>query len=406
MIPASTPVVPEAALEPVEIARSLRPLLAQHAAQAEAQGRATDEVIQALREAGLFRLMFPKRAGGVGHKLITHTSTVAELGKACAGTAWAFGLLSSVTASVASMPAAVKERVFQTGDELVCSVAAPTGTAVACPDGYVVSGSWGYASGSLHADWALNGVRILDAQGQQVDAGFALLPLKGSAQVTIQNTWHVTGVAASGSNTVVAQEAVIPAVQVLRFSEMRRAAANPAAAAAMEPRDRWPMEPLFPMVVLAPMLGAASGMLELVLQGMPKRAVIGRQFASQQDSQVMVGQVGQAAMEIDTAWLQIRRAASMLDVTAQERPLSGFEKARIQADCGHAMSQLRSAGERLMEVAGPAAFALGNPLQRLWRDLNVGSRHTALQSRLSHELYGRALLGQASSLALLPSIGH
>ena len=187
---------------------------------------------------------------------------------------------------------------------------------------------------------------------------------------------------------------------------MRRAAANPAAAAAMEPRDRWPMEPLFPMVVLAPMLGAASGMLELVLQGMPKRAVIGWQFASQQDSQVMVGQVGQAAMEIDTAWLQIRRAASMLDVTAQERPLSGFEKARIQADCGHAMSQLRSAGERLMEVAGPAAFALGNPLQRLWRDLNVGSRHTALQSRLSHELYGRALLGQASSLALLPSIGH
>ncbi len=406
--PQSAHVIPEAAAEPVALARSLRPLLSAQAAQAEALGQATPEGVQALREAGLFKLMFPKRAGGVGHRLVTHISTVAELGKACAGTAWAFGLLSSVTASVASMPPAVKTAVFKTGDELVCSVAAPTGTATPCADGYVVTGSWGYASGCMHADFGLMGVRVLDAHGQAVDAGFALLPLKGSAQVRIEPTWQVCGVAASGSNTVVAQEVVVPAAHVLPFAKMReqaqRAAADPAVAATLEPRDRWPMAPLFPLVVLSPMLGAASGMLELVLQGMPKRAVIGWQFGSQQDSQVMVGQVGQAAMEIDGAWLQIRRAAGMLDGTAQERPLTGFEMARIQADCGQAMALLRQAGERLMEVAGPAAFALGNPLQRLWRDLNLGSRHTALQSRLSHELYGRALLGQPSSLALLPSI--
>ena len=68
------------------------------------------------------------------------------------------------------------------------------------------------------------------------------------------------------------------------------------------------------------------------------------------------------------------------------------------------MRQLRRAGERLMEIAGPGAFALSNPLQRLWRDLSVGSRHTALNTMLSSELYGRAWLEQDSNLVLLGDI--
>jgi len=108
---------PTIAIDPVAVARQLVPLLAAEAADAERQRRATDTSIQALHDAGLFRLMFPKRAGGPGHKLITHIETVAELAKGCAGTAWAFGLLSGVTASVASMPPQVSQLVFKTGDE-------------------------------------------------------------------------------------------------------------------------------------------------------------------------------------------------------------------------------------------------------------------------------------------------
>jgi len=81
------------------------------------------------------------------------------------------------------------------------------------------------------------------------------------------------------------------------------------------------------------------------------------------------------------------------------------QSTRIQADCGYAMELLRGAGERLMDVAGPGAFALSNPLQRFWRDLNVGTRHNALNSHLSLELYGRALTGRSSNIRLIPDIG-
>ena len=400
---ADTPVnIPAVAVDPVGVARKLVPVLAAHAAEAERLRRPSDQVIQALRNAGLMSFMFPKRAGGAGHKLITQVETVAMLARGCPGTAWAFGLLATVTAAAASMPPAVKQLIFKRGDELACSVAGQIGTARIADTGYVVNGSWGYASGCMHADWALNGVRIIDAQGQQVDAGFAFLPLAGP-DVRIEDTWQVTGLCASGSNTVVATDAFVPAPLVLRFSQLR-AAAGSTPAAALEPRDRWPVEPLFPLGVLPPLLGAADAMVEIVRANLPKRPIIGWKYASQAESQTFVSQFGEAALEVDSAWLHIRRAVAMIDDTAQTRPLSGFEKGRIQADCGYAMRQLRRAGERLMEIAGPGAFALGSPLQRLWRDLSIGTRHTALNTMMSCELYGRALLDQASNHGTLQDI--
>jgi alkylation response protein AidB-like acyl-CoA dehydrogenase len=394
------------AADPVAVARALVPLLAEHAAAAEKERRASSTVIQAMAEAGLFQLMFPKRAGGAGHPLMTHIETVAELAKGCAGTAWAFGLLSGVTASAASMPAAVRERVFLRGDERVCSVAGQVGTAQEVDGGYLVNGAWGFGSGCLHADWALNGVRFLDPNGQQVDAGFVFLDLH-SAGVSIEDTWHVAGLCASGSNTIRAQAQFVPAPLGLRFSQLRAAAgttSTPATASALEPRDRWPVEPLFPLGVLSPMLGAATALLEAVTAQMPQRSTIGWQPASQAASDNLAAQLGEAAMDIESAWLHVRHAAGLIDGTAQTRPLSGFEKARIQADCGQAMRQLRRAGEKLMEIGGPGAFSSASPLQRYWRDLSVGSRHTALNAMLSQELYGRALLGRESNLNLLADI--
>ncbi len=390
------------AADPVAVARGLVPLLAEHAAAAEQERRASSAVIQAIADAGLFQLMFPRRAGGAGHPLITHIETVAELAKGCAGTAWAFGLLSGVTASAASMPAAVRELVFKRGDERVCSVAGQVGSAQETDGGYLVNGAWGYGSGCLHADWALNGVRFLDAAGQQVDVGFVFLDLR-SAEVSIEDTWHVTGLCASGSNTIRARNRVVPKLLGLRFSQLR-AAAGSTPASALEPRDRWPVEPLFPLGVLSPMLGAAAALLEAVRAQMPQRSTIGWKPATQAESDNLVAQLGEAAMDIESAWLHVRHAAGLIDGTAQTRPLSGFEKARIQADCGQAMRQLRRAGEKLMEIAGPAAFATASPLQRYWRDLSVGTRHTALNAMLSHELYGRALLGRDSNLNLLADI--
>jgi 3-hydroxy-9,10-secoandrosta-1,3,5(10)-triene-9,17-dione monooxygenase len=44
-------------------------------------------------------------------------------------------------------------------------------------------------------------------------------------------------------------------------------------------------------------------------------------------------------------------------------------------------------------VGGAGGFDLGNPVQRIWRDLETVVRHQILSPDLSREIYGRALLG-------------
>lgn len=375
-------------------------MLEEHAAACERERRIVPPVLEALRASGLFHITTPARAGGPAHKLITHIETVAELAKGCGGTAWAYGLLSGVTGSALALPPTMTERLFQTGEELFCSASAPSGKAVAAPGGYRVSGRWGYGSGCLHADWALNGVMIESESG--VEPAMAFLDLRDAA-CSIEDNWHVAGMAGSGSNMIVAQDLFVPEDLILWVSRTPPAEVL-LTMEGLEPRDRWPMQPLFPLGVLSPMLGAATALLEGVVQAMPKRQVVGWTYSGQSGSEALVGATGRAAMEIDSAWLHIRRAASMLDETAQRRILTGFDKAKIQADCGYAMELLRTAGNRLMDVAGPGAFALSSPLQRIWRDLSVGTRHNALNGQLSMELYGRAITGQRSNIALLPDV--
>lgn len=394
-----------ATIDPVNIAKQLRPLLEKHADEAEKMGKMTDEVFDALQQSGLFLMMGPKRLGGFGCTIITHMQTIAELAKGCAGSAWAFGLLSGCSGAATFMGKQATDILFKTGKELFCSVSGLMGTAVATDGGYIINGRWGYASGCMHADWALNGVKVLDGHGQTIDTAFVTIPLKNNPNVTIEITWQVSGVKASGSNTVIAKDLFVTAEQLM-LASTAPSSEYLLTLEGLEPREKMPIEPVFPLGVLSPTLGSAMAMHEYVKKQMNDKKIVGWNYPTQSDSHTYIKLFGEATMEIDSAWLHIERAAKMLDQTAQYRPLSGYDKAKIQADTGYAMQQLRRAADKLMDIAGPSGFADTNPMQRYWRDLSFASRHSALNSPLSLELYGRAELKKISNIALLPNIEH
>jgi alkylation response protein AidB-like acyl-CoA dehydrogenase len=115
---------------------------------------------------------------------------------------------------------------------------------------------------------------------------------------------------------------------------------------------------------------------------------------------VVLEQIGEAAMRIDTAWLHTRRAAKVVEDATMTGPLDAKTGARCRADAGYAMAQVRQAVDTLMNVAGTSAFAESNPLQRIWRDVNVASRHGYLASKPNLELYGRAYCGVEPSISM------
>src|SRR3546814_16152733 len=93
------------------------------------------------------------------------------------------------------------ELLFRTGKELFCSASAVSGTAVAVPGGYSVSGKWGYGSGCLHADWALTGIAMRDGNGEIVETALAFLDLTASACPIIDKL-PLAGMVGLGSNRI------------------------------------------------------------------------------------------------------------------------------------------------------------------------------------------------------------
>lgn len=392
----------EGGLAPVERARSLLPLIAEHAAIAEEQGCIAPPVFDALKSAGLFQITVARRAGGEGASMLTFVETVAEIAKASPGSAWAYGLLAGTTGMAASLPEAQRQLLFRRGDELSCFVGAKTGVAIRSGDGYLVSGQWPYASGCLHSDWAWCGVLIRDEKGVQVNSGNAFIDLSGQNTEIIRD-WNVAGLSASGSNRVKAEGHFVPAALLIPDENMTNMLEFVGESRA-EARDFWPVEPQFGLTVLPSMLGAATGMLEAVRQKMNERPIISWNYERQSDSELLLAKLGEAAIKIDSAWLHVYRACDIVDRVAQERTVTKIEKVKTQADCGYAMRLVREAAEILLDIAGPSAFTLTNMIQRQWRDLSVGSRHNALNAGLSLELLGRALTGGRSNIKNMPEI--
>lgn len=91
-------------------------------------------------------------------------------------------------------------------DARVAVAVPPSGTAETFADGYRLSGRWHYSSGCEHADWLLLGARVPIPGAEPADK-VMLVP---RVQVVIEDTWHVTGMRGTGSNTVVARDITVP----------------------------------------------------------------------------------------------------------------------------------------------------------------------------------------------------
>lgn len=378
-------------------AKDLRPVLASRAERTDRERRLPDETIRDLLDAGLFRVSGHQRRGGHGLSTIESLEITAELAKGCASTAFVQALLDGARGVVVSMlPEDGADEVFADGDPLITGVLAPTGMAVPVDGGYLVNGAWAYSTGCLHANWGMAGVMVGDGDGNVVDGGTVYMRM---SELTIEDTWHMAGMRGTGSNTMVARNVFVPSNRASLQSEMGAKFAN-IDFSSMEPVDLRPFAEVFALVLLGPVLGAAEAALQLVIDNVDKRGVAYFTFEKQSDSPVIMTQIAQAAMYIDTAWLHVRRAAEVVDAAAHTGPLDSVTSGRCRADTGHAMSAVRKAVDLLMNVSGTSAFAQSNALQRIWRDVAVASRHGYLNTGPVLEIYGRALCGVEESISM------
>jgi alkylation response protein AidB-like acyl-CoA dehydrogenase len=275
-------------------------------------------------------------------------------------------------------------------DTCVSGVLNPTATVKKEAGGYrIVSGTWHYNSGGWHAQWAVLGLPIVNEAGEAIDQGLAMIPM---ADLEREDTWFVAGMKATGSICLKAKDIFIPDYRVL--SVPRAIAGEYPTEMHEEAFYRSAFVPILSIILVGPILGLGRAALDFVRQKATTRTIAYTFFDKQSSSVAFQLQVAEAAMMIDTAHLHAYRAADDVDKAAASGVYPDMlTRARVRADTGYTVEKITQAIDKLLFAHGSAGFAETSPLQRIWRDAAVASRHAVVLPPIGYELYGKALLG-------------
>lgn len=186
-------------------ARAVTDVVEREAAASEAARTLTQPVVDALHDAGLFRLMTPRDLGGEEADLATVLAVYEEVTRADASTGWSL-LANATTTGFAGAflgDRAVKAMFGGDADPVHAGQFAPRGTSVACDGGYVVSGRYSFGSGCAHAGWMGGGTIELDEQGTPVISERGIPVIRAffvpAAGVELLGNWDVMGLCGTGS---------------------------------------------------------------------------------------------------------------------------------------------------------------------------------------------------------------
>jgi 3-hydroxy-9,10-secoandrosta-1,3,5(10)-triene-9,17-dione monooxygenase len=382
-------------------AAELVPLLTANADRTERDSRVAQENIAALEQAGLLSLTQPRRYGGLETDIRTLLEVSAELARGCGATSWVMTLLGVCSWFTALFSKEAQDDVW--GDNPSHQVAGsltPGGLARPVAGGYVVSGKWAWASGSAHAQWAIVAVPVVGATGDAGQPPTIELMVIPMSELSIENTWFMAGMSGTGSNTIVGHQVFVPLHRCVQMSKLSDGV-HPTPFTE-ETLYRAAFIPVALVVLAAPQLGLAQAALDLVLEKAPRRELSGTFYPHQSDGPGVQLDVAEAASLVASAHLHLYSAAAEIDEWAHQGAYPDYlARTRIRMDTGTTVKYAREAIRKLVSVHGASSFAAANPLQRIWRDSEVASRHTAIRGDINAELYGKALLGLSQRISPL-----
>src|SRR5262249_33795831 len=154
------------AIEVIESARALAPRLAERAEAAERPGGVPAETIREMQAAGLFRVLQPKRWGGLELDPRVFYRVQMALAEGCMSTAWIYGVIGVHNWELPLFAEAAQQEVWgKSSATLIASTYMPVGRAERVEGGWRFSGRWGFSSGIEHCEWVFLGGLLPKAGG-------------------------------------------------------------------------------------------------------------------------------------------------------------------------------------------------------------------------------------------------
>ena len=357
------------------------------ALETERLGQLAPDVVDALHEADLFRMLVPQALGGHGLTIPESIEIIERVAAFDASTAWTLAIL----ADGAIFARRVSPEAFTTicGDPrgLVAGTLNPvTARARAVDGGYVFSGRATYLSGSAHARWILAAAIVFDGDEPVItDDGIqirsAIFPIERARDLA---TWNVTGMRGTGSNDYEFEDVEVAADWT--FEPMRPSAGG---------TDVFSWIPLWAQLgpaLTACSVGAARNAIARFMELASAKVPTGNftLLAERPPAQIALGEA-QGLYQAARAVL-METAHTSWDRGVAHEPFDNAALARSRLGLVTAVRLAAQAVDLLHDAAGMSAVARDSVLDRCWRDVHTMSQHVVL-SPARFEIAGRVLLG-------------
>lgn len=378
----------------LERACKVVPVLKERALQTERDRMVSAEIVGTLADAGIFRLLQPRRFGGLEGGFEDFVRINIELAKGCGSTAWCTAIAMIHNWVVGLYPLETQEEVWQDRAALICGSYAPNGTCERADGGYRIAGRWSFASNCDHSSWYIVGTQIPpDADHPAPRPAWALIP---RADARIDDTWFSAGMAGTGSKTIAVEQPVfVPARRLLPVATINSGDA-PGARVHATALYRLTFTGAAPYTLCSVPVGIALGAIEDFLGLARSRMAAqpgGPPRPMREIEQVQLA-IGEASASVDGAMTLLLRDSAATDrkVSDGEVP-SQEERILYRRNQAYAARQSAHAVNALFDVMGANAGDLASPIQRAWRDTNLIAHHLSLAWTLTGSMYGQQQLG-------------
>jgi indole-3-acetate monooxygenase len=347
------------------------------------------ESVQALRDAGMFRLKLPAVLGGAEADPVTEMLVLERLAYYDFTSAWCTMVgATGVAALGAFLPEAGLDQVFDNGYSPTAAISFfPAGHAVREKGGYRLSGRWRFNSGIRHSEWVLGGAVVEGSESENSGRPLVIFAAMPTKDVTLYDNWRdVVGLKGTGSCDCSVENYFLSEHFSFVWDLLKP-----------KPCRGGPSYLLPPFSYVAKEHGSvAVGAARRALDELISLATTTRgAFRSSKldERQVVHRQIAEADLKIRAARALMHERYEELyqKVNAGELP-EGRDIADTRAICVHATDVAISIATMVYHFSGNTGLRHPHVIGRLLRDLNTAGIHQVM-SDTAYENHGKFRLG-------------
>lgn len=342
------------------------------APKAEKNGSLTEEMLHLIYREKWFKLFVPKELDGLGLTLPEALGLEEKIARLDASMGWTVTLCAGAGWFVGFLDEKLNQEIFE--DPKVCLAGSGFvgGKANRIGDNFVISGSWTYASGALHAthftancEMLENGKPVLDVQGKPIVKAIILK----KEEVEILDGWSYMGMVATGSHAFKTENLRVPINRA--FEILPEKVTRP------EPIFRYPFLQFAEATLAVNILGITKHLQTLISATFWKRHEFRKYDQKHLDYFIRLEKSCGSKLEnarikfhqtVETSWRELESKGKISSKSLKTVSKSSRKLTQI----------CREVNSKMHPFAGLEAAKTHTELNRVWRDFNTVSQHALL----------------------------